>query len=270
MKLFHNKTGEGKPLIILHGLFGMSDNWMTLSKRYAGNGFACYTVDQRNHGRSPHSDEFNYTAMANDLLEFMVDEQLPSASIIGHSMGGKTAMFFSCMHPEKIEKLVVADIAPKYYPPHHDSELIALQGLDLNEINSRKEAEESLKLSLHNEATIQFLLKNLYWKDVEENEEQRENGNADLKKLAWRFNLPAISKNWNAVGEAIPDDFRFNKSTLFLRGEKSGYITDQDVPVIQKHFPKAQIKTITNAGHWLHAENPGEFMDTTLTYLTES
>ena len=182
MKLFHKKIGEGKPLIILHGLFGMSDNWMTLSKQFAENGFACYMVDQRNHGRSPHSDAFNYTVMATDLLELMADEQLRSANIIGHSMGGKTAMFFSCVHPEKTEKLVVADIAPKYYPPHHNSELIALQGLDLNVINSRKEAEASLKLSLHDEATVQFLLKNLYWKDVENNAEQSENGNADLKK----------------------------------------------------------------------------------------
>ena len=266
MKLYFKKIGDGKPLIILHGLFGMSDNWMTLAKQFAGNGFSCYAVDQRNHGRSPHSDEFNYEVMAEDLFELMVDEQLASASFIGHSLGGKAAMFFSSLHPDKTEKLVVSDIAPKFYPPHHHREMAALQSLDLESIHSRKEAEELLLLSLPDEATVQFLLKNLYWMEANEGEVKNEPD----KKLAWRFNLSAIQKNFNTVGEALPDDFRFNKPTLFLRAEKSGYITEQDTLGIKKHFPLAEIKTISKAGHWIHAENPKEFMEVTLQFLTST
>ena len=208
--------------------------------------------------------------MAEDLFELMVDEQLVSASFIGHSLGGKTAMFFSSLHPEKTEKLVVSDIAPKFYPPHHHREIAALQSLDLESIHSRKEAEEMLRLSLPDEATIQFLLKNLYWKELEEGQAQVVIGSDTLKKLAWRFNLSAIGKNINAVGEALPADARFNKPTLFLRGEKSGYIKDQDIADIIIHFPKAEIKTITRAGHWIHAENPKEFMEDTLQFLLNS
>ena len=266
MKLFFRKTGEGKPLIILHGLFGMSDNWMTLSKQFAENGFACYAVDQRNHGRSPHSDEFSFKSMADDLLELMTEEQLISANIIGHSMGGKTAMYFASMHPEKTEKLVVSDIAPKKYEPHHNHELNAIQSVDLNTIHSRKEAEVLLRTSLHVESTVQFLLKNLYWK-VDANEGPVNSADDSEEKLAWRFNLDAIAKHPNAVGEALPANFHFDKPTLFLRGEKSGYISDLDIPGIKKHFPKAEIKTISNSGHWIHADNPKEFMEVTLHFL---
>lgn len=283
MHLFYRKNGEGRPLIILHGLFGMSDNWMTLAKQFAENGFACYTVDLRNHGRSPHSDEFNFSVMAEDLSELMDDLTLSSASFLGHSLGGKTAMLFATMHPEKVEKLVVADIAPKYYPPHLDSETSALNSVDLNVINSRKEAEEQLRISLHDEATVQFLLKNLYWKEeimrgkpgtIKNETGQGRNGepvkdgsSETTKKLAWRFNLEALEKNVDAVGEALPENARFYKPTLFLRGEKSGYISEQDIPDIKKHFPQAVVKTITVAGHWIHAENPKGFMEAVLEFL---
>ena len=136
----------------------MSDNWMTLAKQFGENGFACFAVDLRNHGRSPHSDEFNFSVMAADLLELLDELKISSTSLIGHSLGGKTAMLFAVMHPEKTEKLVVADIAPKFYPPHHNHELIALKSVVLNSLSSRKEAVEQLRVSLHNEATVQFLL----------------------------------------------------------------------------------------------------------------
>ncbi len=260
MKLFFKKYGDGKPLIILHGLFGMSDNWMTLGKQFAENGFACYTVDLRNHGRSPHSDVFNYKVMADDLLELMSDENISSADFIGHSMGGKVAMFFAASAPEKINKLVVADISPRYYPPHHDGVISALSNVDLDFMLSRKEVEEKLRISIHDEATVQFLLKNLYWKEwTTENEKQQ--------KLAWRFNLPAIEKNIDSVGEALPEHVLFNKPTLFIKGERSGYITSKDMKDIKKHFPKAQLQTIIGVGHWVHAEKPSEFLQTVLEFL---
>ncbi len=257
MKLFFKKTGEGKPLIILHGLFGLSDNWMTLAKKFGDNGFASYTPDLRNHGRSPHENEFNYQVMADDVFEFMSNEKISPAAMIGHSMGGKVAMFFAGAYPEKTDRLVVADIAPRYYSPHHDGVIAALRQVNLDDTQSRKEAEEHLRISIHDEATIQFLLKNLYWKE----------GNGGEKKLAWRFNLPAIEKNIDSVGEKLPDNLVYDEPVLFVRGERSGYVTSQDEPAIKKHFPKAQIKTIAGAGHWVHAEKPAEFFETVLEFL---
>jgi esterase len=259
MNLFFRKTGEGKPLIILHGLFGMSDNWMTLSKQFAESGFACYAVDQRNHGRSDHSEEFNYRVMADDLAELLEGEKIPSANLIGHSMGGKTAMFFAAMHPEKTDKLVVADIATRYYPPAHDGVINAIKRIELDRIPSRKEVEEQLRFSLHDEGTVQFLLKNLY----------RIEQPGEIKKLAWRFNINAIEKNIEAIGEAMPAEAVFNKPVLFVRGEKSGYVTDDDEPLIRKHFPMAKFKTIAGAGHWVHAENPKGFMEAVSVFLKE-
>ena len=205
MKLFFKKTGEGKPLIILHGLFGQSDNWSTLSKNFSKNGFCCYLVDQRNHGRSPHSEDFTYEIMAEDLLELMNDEKIDSADIIGHSMGGKTAMFFALKHADRINKMIVADMAPKYYAPHHQAIFSALKSIDTSSLTSRKEAEEKLRNALNDESTIQFLLKNLYWNDE--------------KKLAWRFGFLEIEKNSEEIGKALPPDSVINVPVLFLRSE---------------------------------------------------
>jgi esterase len=252
MKLFFRKSGGGRPLIILHGLFGMSDNWMTLSKQFTENGFLVYAADARNHGRSPHSDDFNYSLMSNDVLELMADEHIDSAAVIGHSMGGKTGMWLACEHPGKVSRLVVADMAPRFYAPHHESVIAAIHSVDL-EAGSRKAAEKRLRETLHNEGTIQFLLKNLYWNEDE--------------KLVWRFNISGIEKNIAAVGESLPEKFIFEGDTLFLRGGKSGYIIEKDFPEIKKIFPKAALKTVDNAGHWIHAENPKGFMDAVLPFL---
>lgn len=253
MKLFFRKSGAGKPLIILHGLFGMSDNWMTLSRQFTDNGFQVYIVDARNHGRSPHSDEFNYALMSEDLVELMDDENISAATVIGHSMGGKTAMWLACTQPDRVSKLISVDISPKYYAPHHQTVFAAIHGIDLGQLTSRKEAEAGLREKLHDEDTIQFLLKNLYW---DENE-----------KLAWRFYLTGIEKNIASIGEALPAQYSYNGKTLFLRGEKSGYISPGDKPEIIKHFPNALISIVANAGHWIHAENPRGFMDIVLTFL---
>jgi esterase len=253
MKLFFRKSGEGNPLIILHGLFGMSDNWMTLSKQFAEIGFTVYAADARNHGRSPHSDYFNYPVMCEDVLEMMADENMAHAAILGHSMGAKTAMWLACMHPERISKLISSDMAPRAYAPHHQNVLTAIHSVNLSATNSRKEAEDKLRETLRDEGTVQFLLKNLYWNEQD--------------KLAWRFNLDGIEKNIAATGTALPADFRFEGETLFLRGEKSGYISDSDTAAIKKHFPRATVKTVANAGHWIHAENPAGFMEAALMFL---
>ncbi len=270
MKLFYRKYGEGKPLFILHGLFGMSDNWMTLAKQFSENGFSAYAIDLRNHGRSPHSTEFNYRLMADDIAELIKDLGEKSVPVIGHSMGGKAAMFLALHHPGLCEKIVVADIAPRYYPQHNESVVAALDHLDLNLISSRKEAEEQLRASLHDEGTVQFLLKNLYWVEGTGDEvpgTEELSGHGQEKKLAWRFNFPVIEKNIEEVGAALPEKFVFNKPVLFVKGERSGYITASDEVLIRRHFPSAIIKTIPGVGHWVHAENPKAFLEIVLEFL---
>ena len=239
--------------MILHGLFGMSDNWATLSRQFSEKGFLVYIVDARNHGRSPHSDEFDFPLMSRDMLELMDDEKIETADIIGHSMGGKTAMWIACEHPDRISKLLIADIAPRKYAPHHQSVIAAIHAVNPDQVTSRKEAEAILRESLRDEGTIQFLLKNLYWNEKE--------------KLSWRFNITGIEKNISKIGIAIPEDFRFEGKTLFMRGEKSGYITEADKPDIEKHFPAAKFATVPDAGHWIHAGNPKGFMDAAIPFL---
>jgi esterase len=255
MKLYFKKIGEGKPLFILHGLFGLGDNWMTLARKYSDKGFSCYLIDQRNHGRSPHSKQFNYQLMADDLSKLVKSEHLEKVDIIGHSMGGKTAMFFAQLFPALIRKLIVADIAPRAYSPHHVHVIAALKSLDTEKISSRKDAEARLRASLTDEATVQFLLKSLFW---------NEDG-----KLAWRFNLPVLSKEMDAVGEALPQTPAVKTPTLFIRGEKSGYISVEDEQEIQKIFLHAKFETIAGAGHWIHADKPEDFFLTTIRFLNE-
>jgi esterase len=253
MKLFFKKNGEGKPVIILHGLFGLSDNWMTIAKTLADKGFCCYSVDQRNHGRSGHDHEFNYPVMAEDVHELMSDEKIVKSHFIGHSMGGKTAMFFAEKYPLLIDKMIIADMSPRYYPPHHQAVLAALKSVDPATLTSRKEAEEKLRSVLKDEGTIQFLLKNLYWNDQE--------------KLAWRFGLEEIEENIEEVGKEFSPKGKIDIDVLFLRGGRSGYIGEEDVSGIKNIFPRAKIETIEDAGHWVHAEKPKEFVEKTLSFF---
>lgn len=245
MQLNYKKVGEGNPLIILHGLFGSLDNWMTIAKEL-GKDFEVYIVDARNHGQSPHDEVFNYQIMVEDLKEFIEEHQMISPIILGHSMGGKTAMQFAVDYPHLLSKLIVADIAPKAYPIHHDLIINSLKSLDFNVIKTRKEAEDKLAQYIFDLSTRQFLLKNLYWKEQ--------------GLLAFRFNLDTISKNIDEVGAEIEFITPFYQHTLFIRGDKSNYILDSDFEQIFTIFPNAQIKTIENSGHWVHAENPVEFL----------
>jgi len=247
MKLHSNIiAGKGKPLLIIHGLFGMGDNWKTLGKKFAEeNDFEVHLVDQRNHGRSPHSEKFNYDLMADDLIEYCQDHHLEKVIIIGHSMGGKIAMELATKKPELVEALIVVDIAPKSYPPHHDEILKGLTALSEEKLTSRKQADESLEKHIADWGVRQFLLKNLYWK---------EKGILDF-----RMNLPVLKEKYEEVTGSIAEDAIYEGPTFFIKGEKSGYIHAEDRDLLNKHFPKSQLLTIKDAGHWVHAEKPDEF-----------
>lgn len=253
MNLYSNILGQGKPFIFLHGFLGMGDNWKTLGTKFSELGYETHLVDQRNHGRSFHSDEFSYELMVEDLKAYIEVHQLKDIILLGHSMGGKTAMLFAIEYPELVEKLIIADISPRYYPTHHDDILNGLSKLDFDIIKSRSEADDSLKRNIPDVGTRQFILKNLYWENKE--------------KLALRMNLESLKENVNEVGEALPMHSKFEKDTLFLRGDRSEYISLQDENLIKTHFPKAEIATISNAGHWLHAENPEEFFEAVQEFL---
>lgn len=245
MLLHSNILGEGKPLVILHGFLGMSDNWKTLGKQFSEQDFEVHLVDQRNHGRSFHSNEFDYELMVSDLKAYCQNKNLKDIVLLGHSMGGKTAMLFAALHPELVSKLIVADIAPRFYPIHHDAILEGLSSLDFSSITSRKAADEKLSQYVSEFGIRQFLLKNLYW--------------IEKGQLGLRINLEVLKENVSEVGEALPIQLKFERDTLFLRGDRSEYISLNDESLIKMQFPKAEIETVTNAGHWLHAENPKEF-----------
>lgn len=251
--LYSRIEGEGTPLLIIHGFLGMSDNWKTLGSQYAEKGFQVHLIDLRNHGKSFHSDDFSYDLMAGDILKYVASHKLDQVSIIGHSMGGKVAMLFAVEHPEKVEKLVVADIGPKYYAPHHDEILAGLNAVDFSKKPDRTAVEEILLPHIPDLGTRQFLMKNLYWETP--------------GQLAFRFNLEAFTKNIDIIGTALPENTVFENPTLFIRGGNSGYIHDGDLDGIKKHFPNAELETIPNVGHWLHAENPKAFFDLTIAFL---
>ena len=253
MKLHSNILGEGRPLLILHGFLGMSDNWKTLGGEFAEAGYEVHLIDQRNHGRSPHSEDFSYLDMAKDVKEYIDTYTLKNVILMGHSMGGKTAMTAASLFPHLIEKLIVVDIAPKYYAPHHEQILEGLTAVDNASLSSRGEAEELLSEYIPEPAVRMFLLKNLYWKSKGE--------------LALRLNLEVLIDKIEAVGEALPEDYTYNKPTLFVNGEKSNYITSEDRGLISKHFPSSKIVTIPKAGHWVHAEKKEEFYAAVLQFL---
>ena len=259
MILHSQIIGQGCPFVILHGFLGMGDNWKTLGNRFSKQGYQIHLIDQRNHGRSFHHKNFNYTVMVEDLKAYCDYYQLKKMVLLGHSMGGKTAMFFANTFPDCVEKLIVADISPKHYPPHHQYILKALSELDKklqnNEISSRKKADEVLSNYIDSYAIRQFLLKNLYWKEK--------------GSLGLRINLSVLVKNIEEIGKSLPEHAFFSGETLFLKGAKSTYIEWNDESLIKKHFPKAVIKTIENAGHWLHAENPNQFYEEIMVFLSE-
>ncbi len=253
MIMHSNIIGEGKPFVILHGFLGMGDNWKTLARQFSELGYELHLVDQRNHGRSFHANEFDYDLMADDLKAYCRHHNLTDIVLLGHSMGGKTAMLFATQNPELVNRLLVADISPRYYPIHHDAILEGLSSLNFSEIKSRGQADKALFNYVTDMGTRMFLLKNLYW--------------VEKGQLGLRINLPVLKDQVAEVGEALPVHATFNKPTLFLKGDKSEYIGPTDERIIHRHFTNAEIETISNAGHWLHAENPKEFYQAVTEFL---
>lgn len=255
MILHSNIIGEGKPLVILHGFLGTGDNWKTLAKQFVKDGYQVHLVDQRNHGRSFHSDHFSYELLVEDLKNYCDHHNLEGIHLLGHSMGGKTAMLFATTYPEGISELVIADIGVKGYPQHHQVILEALTLLSKNKeaMSSRTQADEFLARDITDLGTRMFLLKNLYWKEK------------GFLKL--RINLPVLVEHIEEIGKPLPDDKQYDGKVLFLRGDKSNYILDGDEKGLSKAFAKAKLITISKAGHWLHAENPQDFYKEVINFL---
>lgn len=255
MQLYFKKYGtEGKTILILHGLFGMSDNWHNMARRLSET-YTLYTLDLRNHGQSPHSPLMNYSVMADDIWEMMNKEQLGEAILIGHSMGGKTAMAFANKYPEKTEKLIVVDIAPRAYKPGHIIYFDAMKSINFK-ASGRKEIEDQLASSITNQGEMLFLLKNLH---------RKENGEYGLK-----LNLEAIENNYEAIIGEVSIEKPTSIPTLFIKGEKSNYINEADLETINQKYLKVSFATVTNAGHWVHAENPEGFLTAVNEFLSQN
>jgi len=252
MDLFHIIKGKGTPVIILHGLFGSSDNWYSIANRFSENHMVIL-VDQRNHGRSFHDKTLDYNVMVTDLERLYQSLKLKRSILIGHSMGGKTAMKFSLKNPSAVEKLIVLDIAPKKYPVHHDKIIDALCGLKVHKYDKREDLDRKLAHSIPNIAVRQFLLKNLV-RDPHNN-------------LKWRINLPVIKKSLEKISEEINSPNRFDGPTLFIAGSLSHYVQPEDKYQIKKLFPNASMIYFKNAGHWIHADTPEEFIDTASSFI---
>jgi esterase len=252
MELHAKVLGQGPALVILHGLFGSLDNWQTLGRRFAESR-TVYLVDQRNHGKSPHDPRHDYPAMADDLAAFFDHQGIRSAAVLGHSMGGKTAMRFALDHADRVDALIVADMAPKAYPPGHDLILAALRALDPAEIEDRAQAEAALAETITDSGIRLFLLKNLA--------RDPDGG------YRWKMNLPALVEHHGRILEAVDGEHPYEGPVLFLRGGRSGYVEEGDAPAIRALFPAARIEAVEGAGHWLHAERPDAFHDAVTGFL---
>jgi pimeloyl-ACP methyl ester carboxylesterase len=251
MKLFFRELGQGQPFIILHGLMGSSDNWLTQAKMLSDN-YHLYLVDQRNHGRSPQTDSFDYNVLATDLKDFIKDHRIERPIVLGHSMGGKAAMNFAIANPDMLDRLIVVDIAPKAYPVHHDSIVEGLKAIPIDTLKTRNEADEILSQYVPEVDVRQFLLKNISRKP--------EGG------FAWKINLTAIDENLELISADIQVPGTYNGSTLFVRGAKSHYVKDEDRPRIKELFPNSTLVTM-ETGHWVQAEKPQEFVEIVLNFL---
>lgn len=245
MNLFYREYGSGQPVIILHGLYGQSDNWVTVGRKIADQ-FHVFIPDQRNHGQSPHTTIHSFPAMADDLAQFIEDHEIENPVLIGHSMGGKVAMTYALENPGKVNKLVVIDISPRKYPERitHTQIISQMLSVDLEKVSTRSEVEKILESRITDARVRMFILKNLYYKLH--------------GKLAWRLNLEAINQSMDLIFDGIRSENNFPGPALFIRGGKSDYILDSDTPLITSLFPEAIIKTISGASHWIHADAPEE------------
>jgi pimeloyl-ACP methyl ester carboxylesterase len=255
MELFYRMHGEGEPLIILHGLLGSSDNWQNLAKRFSSS-FRVYTPDLRNHGQSPHHDKMDFNVLNEDLLEFIQRMELSEINIIGHSLGGKTAMNFALKNPGSVKNLVIVDIGPWYYDVVHDRYIDSMLKLDLESFSRREEIDMAFSKDIANPVIRQFLLKNL---------KRDERG-----KFVWKINLDIIKRNLPDLGEPVVSEIPFPKPTLFIAGGKSEYVKPKDIGDIQSLFPAVKVVFFENAGHWVHADEPERFYKTVMEFLHEN
>ena len=253
--LLHSKIlGDSQNhILILHGFLGSGDNWISIARKLNFEGYTVHLIDQRNHGRSYHTENFDYQLMSNDLLKYIEYYKIKDPILIGHSMGGKTVMKFSLEFPKLVQKLFVLDISPKEYPTHHQSIMDSLESLDFNSLNTRKEINNKLKKSIEQSALRNFLLKNIYRKDN--------------KRFDFRFNLKSLSKNINKIGEKVDSAEKFTGEVYFFKGSRSEYIMHSDQDLIYKLFPKSKFIKIQNAGHWLHVDNPNDFLSELLSLI---
>lgn len=257
VQLNYKSIGEGHPIVILHGLFGSLDNWQTLARKISEFGYRVITVDLRNHGRSPHVPEMSHEAMAKDVQFFLEEHRLQNCTLIGHSMGGKTVMQLALTNPDLIQKLIVVDIAPKPYKPHHNTYFEAMLELPVSELTSRSDIQKQLAQKIKNQAVLLFIAKNL--------ERRKEGG------FQWKFNLRALFENYTALisGLNLSIGQSFEKETLFIGGQLSDYISKADEKEIKEIFPNAEVEMIPNAGHWVHAEQAELFMKAVLNFVKQ-
>lgn len=254
MNLYFKELGQGQPLVILHGLFGSSDNWFTISKQFAEH-FHVFILDQRNHGQSPHTPLHNYDLMAADLEEFLVQNKIENPILIGHSMGGKTVIKFLTTIDVPIKKAIIVDISPRYYPQHHQAYIKAMKSLDLVTLSSRQAVEQAfIDNGVSNVGERQFLMKNLYRDD---------NG-----AFHWKINLDTLMSEIENIGEGTSANAHSEVPVLFIKGGKSDYyLKPEDAVLIHQIFPHSQIKTTADAGHWIQAEQPAAFFTMVMDFI---
>jgi len=255
IKLYSKSVGQGPPLLILHGLFGSSDNWQTFAKLISDR-YRVITLDIRNHGLSPHTDDFSYELISSDILQFVEEEKLDSFFLMGHSMGGKAVAHFALHNPGRVSKLIILDISIKAYPPQYHIYFKAMLSMDLNRITTRTEADEWLKQDIPDVVVRQFILKNLV-RNVE-------------GLFRWKFNLDSLYKNYDNINAAIESVNPFLQPTLLISGEHSGYVKPEDFEQMKIVFPLITRIIIPQAGHWIHADQPVKLKEVLAEFLAGS
>ena len=255
MLLNFKKYGDlGPPIIILHGFLGSLDNWLSIAKQLSKDN-QVFLMDQRNHGKSPHNESMDYFVLANDLLDFTLQNKLKDIILIGHSMGGKVAMLFALQHPNLVHKLIVVDIAPIDYAGGHEFILDAMASLELNKYKDRAAIEQDLREKIFSDVLLQFILKNL--------------GRTNQNTFEWKVNLPILIKNYRNLMVFPKLDLKFGGKALFIKGENSDYIDMSMLEFFETFFQKMKIVEIKGAGHWVQAEQPQIFVDVVSAFLKE-
>lgn len=256
MPLHYQSIGQGHPFLLLHGLFGSGDNWGIIAKHFSSN-YQVISVDLRNHGKSPHHESQTYDDMAEDLITLSDALNVESFHLLGHSLGGKVAMQFAMRYPERLDKLMIIDMAMRAYKDVHTHLIDAMLAVDLTNCKSRTAVDKTLSTSINNTMVRQFLLMNLVKSED------------TIQPLKWRMNLPALKANYPNLQEAIIPASAYNQPCLFIHGERSDYVNDDDISQIKHHFTKAQFASLPT-DHWIHAEQPQAFIDVVSEFLSSS